>query len=1012
MKRKFILPLASIVSTSLLLPIVACTTTNNNQQAKTKVNANANYDLGLTTQPLNSLNYVINKSVDKILPSLVDGFLKSGPTDELKNLLSTTKFNMTTVDTSKGARTSDFDEFIASNLENLEGDDGYGLVEGRWYGLHDFGIFGGTGRDSITDIKRAPTIYSFANPRTPNNIMAFTGFVNKEKNVWSNGDVITAQDLRDYFEYILDFNSGSQKIEEIKKLSIRGSEEFTNAQNEYIKKFNKPYINPWGRRKFIPSKIAKFRYIQDPDQQVWQSQNPGDETYVEAIKKAALSFGFYTGQYFLDYPNDLISDNLHLNPDFNLQADVQDFKVNDNGTEITVKLVRNPYVLPNQKYAIENGKLTNKIKSLAGDETSFTYIYDRNKTGSLTFTLFSVMQKLYPVNRKYIENEIGGISRFGSTPERFLTSGPFVIKPENVVLGPQGYIELFKNNSYFDRQNTISNKIKIIFSTERNINAVFFEDGYISQSYITADKILQYWNNPNLKQYLKKNGGYGTIAFAFNLDKQSNGQSYIQDQNIRNAIYYAVNRAELLKFVGWDFSLPLTTWTAYGQYRTFDGVNLEIYLQNEKVKAKNNKEFPLENYTVIEHNAKNFNFEITDRTDKTHDVKTAEYYIDQFRKQNPNVKQVTLTFLLNASNDEHKNAALYLKDKLYKVSNGLINLDLRSLPENTFAYYVDRGQYDLVYDNFDRLGGNNVQDYVAAFMLQDETDALVAKNQGFRTNPTGGFTYARYFADIVKNHNRETEQATLTPFIQQLTKALDAQTAQNQSLKTELSTITYENITKISDLVVSIEHEIADAAKASDSENAKYYNIDFVNNILKYVLVSRIKPTNLEQRQKLQNIMLAKLELAYENYVFQKYGVEGIKGFTDQIVERLNVKPYRASDGNLIDFWTKMIELSFKKPEETLQQYLDRINAFFSSNFTDAELEQHWEATAVYPFVGVMEKIIRDASPVIPLMEVDTNWEVTKLGGVDSVYTFNLQYAYDVTKPPKPGLPSKTPGGE
>lgn len=40
-------------------------------------------------------------------------------------------------------------------------------------------------------------------------------------------------------------------------------------------------------------------------------------------------------------------------------------------------------------------------------------------------------------------------------------------------------------------------------------------------------------------------------------------------------------------------------------------------------------------------------------------------------------------------------------------------------------------------------------------------------------------------------------------------------------------------------------------------------------------------------------------------------------------------------------------------------------------------------------------------------MEVDTNWEITRVGGAVSLFNFALQHAYDFTKPPRPGSPRK-----
>ncbi|WAM06803.1 hypothetical protein ONA23_00885 [Mycoplasmopsis cynos] len=64
-------------------------------------NSMIDYDFGLATDPINNLNYVRYKSVDKVSPSLVDSFIKNGPNNALKRLISTNQFAMTVVDTSK-----------------------------------------------------------------------------------------------------------------------------------------------------------------------------------------------------------------------------------------------------------------------------------------------------------------------------------------------------------------------------------------------------------------------------------------------------------------------------------------------------------------------------------------------------------------------------------------------------------------------------------------------------------------------------------------------------------------------------------------------------------------------------------------------------------------------------------------------------------------------------------------------------------------------------------------------
>nr|WP_307939577.1 hypothetical protein [Mycoplasmopsis bovis] len=65
---------------------------------------------------------------------------------------------------------------------------------------------------------------------------------------------------------------------------------------------------------------------------------------------------------------------------------------------------------------------------------------------------------------------------------------------------------------------------------------------------------------------MKKSSGFGTIALAFNLDDErfrklpnNSDSKYLYDEDLRNAIYYAINRDEMLNIVGWNSSYPVIT---------------------------------------------------------------------------------------------------------------------------------------------------------------------------------------------------------------------------------------------------------------------------------------------------------------------------------------------------------------------------------------------------------------------------------------------------------------------
>lgn len=256
-----LLAIGSVTVFSSLATLVSCNDNKKTELDKLKeiygINTSKNssfikYDFGLATEPINNLNYIRYKSMDKVLPSLVDSYLKSGPNAQLKSVIPTNQFNFVMMDVIEADQSSNFDDYYKKLNSKLETEDGYGNVLGQWYAVDNFSIVGGLGAPTIgSDVKKSASMYAFRNPKNQNNYMAITGNLNEYKNKWSNGDYVNASDLRDYLEYILDLNTGSQKLDTIVKYSFRAADEFLAAQREYSKLFNTSYKNPWGRRKYI-----------------------------------------------------------------------------------------------------------------------------------------------------------------------------------------------------------------------------------------------------------------------------------------------------------------------------------------------------------------------------------------------------------------------------------------------------------------------------------------------------------------------------------------------------------------------------------------------------------------------------------------------------------------------------------------------------------------------------------------------------------------------------------------
>ncbi|WP_406613613.1 hypothetical protein ACJA23_02295 [Mycoplasma corogypsi] len=1102
-------------SASAIMPLVACQTTKE-QTTLEQTNNIIDYDLGLASEPINNLNYVLRNSMNKVTPALVEVFLKNGPNEDLKSLLVPQKYNFVLVDTRRSKDSSNFDAFFNSTKKNpndpnstssLNSEGGFGNVQGSSYGLHDFSIYGGLGKNSVgDDVKKGASVYAFHNPKNTNNYMAVTGFVNEGKNVWSNGDIVSAQDIRDYIEYILDYNNGSEKFDQIKKMAFRNAEEFINAQVEYNKQHGKFYKNPWGRHEYITKKdeflvshakelvklgfndasfsnfASKFEtyfstendenfsalvkaysniykesltnaanfltslvateetkdlveslskqfnslvgYVQNPYASVWDSQkeDQSDLEQVNNIKEAALKFGLYTGQYFLDYSNEEVSNSLELNPNFSLDKKIQPFKLlNKNGTVVEIMLVKNVFVNPYQTFSVTKNNVTElpssletSARQLSYNKYGFTAIFNENKTPDLSFLLTHVLMQLFPINRKYVETEAGGILNYGINKDNFLTTGPFLLDKERFILGPQGYMYLLKNKDYYNVDNVIPNTIKILFTTDPNINTIFFEDNIISQAQVPGTKINQFWSSATTRKYLKKNTGYGTIGLGFNLDKESNGNSYIQDQNIRNAIYYALNREEMLRYVGWEFSFPVNIWTAFGQYKTFDGRNLEMFFNNKETgtlvpdpKAPNKfVSYPLINYDFLLHLAKSYNFEKTVRHDNLYDLNTAKFYLNQFKKSHPNVQGITLRYLNNSS-DEQRKAGLFLKEKIEYMSGGFIQVEIKSLPDQVFASFYEEGQFDFVYQNYDKIGGNAPQDYISAFFRRDGLNQIDGITFGFKDNPSGGFIYADYFVKLLvdKLYGGSYENATKTQ-VDAIRNIINQNAELNSQFEKAIAA-QKQNENDLVAIVTFVNKNINFILGELKKDKNNYASEQMAKNLLYYLIAKN------------PNIKRAKLEQATVNIFVDKYTLEDFLTHTSETRARLiepNIKINKQdANGNTeakeLDLWSKAIDLSLQKNDESVQQYSDRLSSFFSGNFTTEEAKQGWAQDYIYSLIGTFEKILRDAAPVAPLMEVDTNWEVSKVGGVSSLYTFDLQYAYDITRPPRPGLPTNIGNG-
>ncbi|WP_029513279.1 ABC transporter substrate-binding protein [Mycoplasmopsis primatum] len=970
MKKRIKLLLGTFASASFTIPFIAASCGKMVRD----------YDLGLVSEPINSLNYIKFASVNKILPSLVEAPLKSGPNEALKRILSLPEIPMgaynnteklTAEEIEKGMTLTD--KYFANVQPSAE-------ASRRFYPLDQFGTTTGTLSASKTQYQPVSILQS------NNKIQSMNILLNDGNSRWSNGDEVTADDYIDAAHYIFDLATGSQKLTNILQRKFDNAQAVVDAQQEYIKEFGITYNNPF---QYPDLKQVDNKYIYDvfnPKYKetyksqidlILKSQKFKDKTLSSAeidalktkerkildnLKQAVYRLGLYSGRLYWNYSNREILSSVPYSPNFDPNADETiimlpnyDYLYGKHTNEElknipqrkAVKIKKYAFSDRRQKYsplfenllkksrALKNklsvtynennvelyNEAVNKIykentlsndfidnfntkdyrwsRELALDEYSLRIEYSASEPASLSNAVQDLQTNLVPINRKFVEIN-GGINEFGLRQDRFLTTGPFLL--DNVVLGPQGFLMLKKNPHYYSSDKTSSERIKIYFSSDQNINAALYDDKYIAATKIPAIQQLAYWTNSDYRKYMKKSSGFGTIALAFNLDRERyetlpNGSDskYLYDENLRSAIYYAINRNEMLNIVGWNSSYPVITWTAFGQGSSSFGDAIEIAFDHDEMYTKFDSNFkkpiPVQNYKHLDHLSKMYNFEHVDRTDKAFHLDIANQYMNQFKKDHPEVKKLTLRYISN-STDEQQNAGIALQDFMRKAFNGFLEIEIKSLPENVYEDFRTKGQFDLLYRNFDTFG-TDAYSYVKVFFKTDGIDSKNAKQTGFRNNPAGSWTYGDYFA--------------------KLGYKLD------------------EFGVPVTDKVNEVE-----ALRKRLRINIKVWN--------KIVELALIKHT------------------------------------------------YKDKKGNI--------------KHETLTQFNDRFTSFFTNQFTNEEVEDGWTEQSAFAIIGALEKIVRDGAPVVPLMEVDTYWEISRVNGTENLYSYSLQFAYDTAYPPKPYLPT------
>lgn len=731
MKKLFKKSLFFISSLTPVILLASCeTVTERNRQE---------FDFGIAIPPINDLNYVTNKSLDPIIKSLVESFFKPGPSagSSYGAKLNLPTSSIATYSSSGNYTTA---SEILDHIDTINSDNAS-------YNLTDWGLTVGT-------INPGTDGHFSTIENNSGGEVTVTIPLNKGASKWSNGDEVTAQDYIDYVLYVLNANVASPKLIEVLSVNIKNAQSLVSLQQDYVKKFGNLYANPFGQRRFIKNKDGQI--VQDLSEKVFQSQNPGDQEYVDKFKKLIQGFGMYTGRIFMEYTNaeivKLIQKYAVYNPNFNYKS--TSFVKLVDGKPVTEKLTHNPFLDPRQVFVGPQLRAKYDFLPKSGYDLRIEFEDYGIKQFSNMFQQVLYPKILLPINRKFVEYTVGGIRNFGTDLSKFIWNGPFDIS--DLSLGQQGYMILSKRQSYYSSDKTVPSKIKVFFADQPELLSSLFSDGYIAKTRIPSSFQRKFWSNAKTRQYMTKQQGYGTIGIQINLDNVKRGKSPLQDPDLRRALFYSINRVDMLRLYGLDSSFPQTTWTSPDNISTNKGYPLETffsgkyYYSEDKDANGNFKKFPISSESYPSHLSKAVWFESVPRVDNSYSLDVANFYLNRFKKNHPEIKHVKLTFIYKENNEE--NAAIGLQDALSRQTNGFIEIDPIRLPDGIYYQRLITGDFDLTMKNFDffNIGGGEPQSYIRAFFNTDEISPLDSKLIGFVYNPTGSLTYNSWWSSLTK----------------------------------------------------------------------------------------------------------------------------------------------------------------------------------------------------------------------------------------------------------------------
>ena len=536
---------------------------------------------------------------------------------------------------------------------------------------------------------------------------------------------------------------------------------------------------------------------------------------------------------------------------------------------------------------------------------------------------------LWPTNKDFIESH-GGIDDFGLTQNSIISNGAYIVKDIDFDYG----VILEKSKSYWNKDSVYLKNINLRFVSDQNLQAALFKDKLVSNALVPKEYVNIYWSDPELREFLKRGTGLGTLALILNSKPDRANSWLVNDINFRKALMYGINKERVMDLTQMNFSIPVGVLTArvMQNARTGEGHDLLEYMVKDENSIyeldldpgvvpsnslhvdKNDPSKAVEKLNILPYMLRqnSFKFEDIPREDTIFDENISKMYINRlFKSQNwishMGNDPIEIEYAYDTANKISEEAATSLKETFRTLFQGKISLNNKPYPSSTFNAMYVTGKWDLTYKQLDPIS-NSAGDYVGMFVEEDSLNEEKGKLNGYYTNPTGYTTYKKYFNDLINSGQEEETRKRL--------RASELSWDFSKLISTDL--VTPQEI-----------EENRKQGKYSSSSDVELKLFDEINSFIKWFKVhsgdyNGVGPTLKDRFQYFENTM-------------------------------------------------------------------KRIVTF----------------DTIYP---VLEKLIRDMVPVIPIAEADNKWTVSTIAGNGfdkRGWYVNPEYVYDVLHKPFADLPGK-----